>query len=105
MTTRAVNWTPARRQERIAAREAVEPSAATRKEATMPATATSIATRLRRLEGARPPGCDCCRAWTAAAVVDTCAPPHRSRPEICPGCGRRVPITRWREVGACWAKL
>ena len=37
----------------------------------------------------RSPGCDACRSWSQVAAVFDDAP---LRPDVCPACGRRVPI-------------
>lgn len=53
---------------------------------------SGIGTRLGKVEAVlRPtPGCSTCRRWDGSVVGDDTG--KRSRPEICPGCGRVVPV-------------
>jgi translation initiation factor 2 beta subunit (eIF-2beta)/eIF-5 len=39
-----------------------------------------------------PPGCSVCRRWDGSVVGDETG--KRSRLEVCPGCGRVVPVRR-----------
>lgn len=57
---------------------------------------SALDARLRRLAvvSRKPEGCDGCRYWGPAAAVFLDRP---LRPEVCPGCGRRVPIRLVRE--------
>jgi hypothetical protein len=52
--------------------------------------------RLDRLEVIlRPWGCDDCRDWSPITLCDDLGPDgelHCLRPEVCPNCGRTVPI-------------
>jgi hypothetical protein len=38
------------------------------------------------------PGCAVCRWWDGSVVGDDTG--KRSRPQVCPGCGRVVPVQR-----------
>ncbi len=38
------------------------------------------------------PGCSVCRRWDGSVVGDEAG--KRSRPEVCPGCERVVPVRR-----------
>ena len=56
---------------------------------------TSTAGRLIRLEERMPKGCTTCRSWEASAfqIVVQGADEETSRGEVCPACGRHVPLT------------
>ncbi len=53
---------------------------------------SAIGPRLGRVEAVLrpPPGCHACRRWDGNVVGDETG--KRSRPEICPACGRVVPV-------------
>ena len=51
---------------------------------------TNLGKRLATLEARAPVGCAACRGWGGLVLGDDEG--TRSRPERCPGCGRRVPI-------------
>lgn len=55
---------------------------------------TSTAGRLIRLEERMPKGCPTCRSWEAATlqIVVQGADEETSRGEVCPACGRHVPL-------------
>jgi len=46
--------------------------------------------RLDALEKRFPEGCDVCRGWLPTVLCDDTG--DCLRPEVCPQCGRRVPI-------------
>jgi len=51
-----------------------------------------IETRVGKVEAVlrRPPGCSTCRRWDGTVIGDDEG--TRTRPEVCPGCERVVPI-------------
>jgi hypothetical protein len=53
---------------------------------------SGIGTRVGKVEAVlRPPrGCSMCRRWDGSVVGDDTG--KRSRPEVCPDCGRVVPV-------------
>jgi hypothetical protein len=54
------------------------------------AMAKRVETRLVTLERRVPVGCPTCRVWSTTILGDEDG--SRSRPEVCPECGRTVPI-------------
>ncbi len=53
---------------------------------------SAIGRRLGKVEAVLrpPPGCTVCRRWDGSVVGDKTG--KRSRPEVCPECGRVVPV-------------
>ena len=56
-------------------------------------TLLSLARRLERVADAVPVGCPVCRDWWGVALCNDAARHDCMRPEVCPACGRSVPIT------------
>ena len=59
--------------------------------------------RLAEVARRVPGGCPTCRGWSGVALCNAEAGEDCHRPEVCPDCRRRVPITgRVVIVGADW---
>lgn len=60
--------------------------------------------RVTRLQGQQHGGCATCRIWSAVVYEDGDGLPDR--PDVCPGCGRAVPIRLVRRIiGIAWADI
>ena len=58
-------------------------------------TLVPLAKRLDKVARRIPLGCDVCRRWWRVAYAEADGPddePRPERPEVCPDCGRCVPI-------------